>query len=154
MAYEPLYVAYLIYFNRDRDYFECHEVLEELWLQRDRDPLYKALLQVAVGLFHFRRGNLRGARMMLERSSGVLKRYPQVMLGIRLGKLAAEAEEMADGLAPEAYAVDPLPYRDLTIEIADGELAEAVRVRSAILAANPHPRRVPQRQRPPNLSQE
>lgn len=41
--YEPLYIDYLIYFNRDQDYFECHEVLEELWLECDRDPLYKGL---------------------------------------------------------------------------------------------------------------
>ena len=40
MSYEPLYVAYLVYFNRDRDYFECHEVLEELWLERERDRRY------------------------------------------------------------------------------------------------------------------
>ncbi|WP_313639078.1 DUF309 domain-containing protein, partial [Paenibacillus sp.] len=38
MAYEPLYLEYLVYFNRDRDYFECHEVLEELWLAQKRDP--------------------------------------------------------------------------------------------------------------------
>ncbi|GJM74097.1 hypothetical protein HMSSN036_63130 [Paenibacillus macerans] len=62
MSYEPLYVAYLVYFNRDRDYFECHEVLEELWLERDHDPLYKGLLQVAVGLFHARSGNVSGGR--------------------------------------------------------------------------------------------
>ena len=39
MSYEPLYVAYLVYFNRDQDYFECHEVLEELWLPASRTLL-------------------------------------------------------------------------------------------------------------------
>lgn len=143
MAYEPLYVAYLIYFNRDRDYFECHEVLEELWLKRDRDPLYKALLQVAVGLYHFRNGNVRGGRIMLKQSSEVLGRYPADTLGIDLGKLAQEAAEYAERL--EGYDLQPFAYYDLTIRITDPGLEEEILAAAQSLPPNVPQRRGPQR---------
>lgn len=143
MAYEPLYVAYLIYFNRDRDYFECHEVLEELWLKRDRDPLYKALLQVAVGLYHFRNGNVRGGRMMLKQSSEVLLQYPAVTLGIDLAKLAQEAAEYAGRL--EAYDRQPFAYYDLNISILDPELEKELVAAGELLPPNIPQRRGPQR---------
>lgn len=143
MAYEPLYVAYLIYFNRDRDYFECHEVLEELWLEQDRDPLYKALLQAAVGLYHFRNGNIRGAAIMLGGSGERLAAYPPGTLGIRIDKLAAECTDYARRL--RRYDTEPFAYEDLTIEITDPELAAEVRRTAPGLAPNIPQRRGPQR---------
>jgi predicted metal-dependent hydrolase len=143
MAYEPLYLAYLIYFNRDRDYFECHEVLEELWLEEQRDPLYKALLQVAVGLYHFRNSNVRGGMIMLKQSHEVLVGYPAVTLGIDLAKLAQEAGEYAARL--ETYEEQPFPYYDLTIRIVDPVLEEAVGIASQSLKPHIPQRRGPQR---------
>ncbi|MBW4083162.1 DUF309 domain-containing protein [Paenibacillus sp. S150] len=143
MAYEPLYLAYLVYFNRDRDYFECHEVLEELWLARNRDPLYKALLQAAVGLYHFRNNNVRGGFIMLNRAHEVLQGYPAETLGINLAKLAGEAGDYARRL--EAYAEQPFEYYDLTIELADPVLEEEVAAAAReIIPSNPQ-RRSPQR---------
>lgn len=143
MAYKPLYLAYLIYFNRDRDYFECHEVLEELWLEEQRDPLYKALLQVAVGLYHFRGGNVRGGLIMLKQSHQVLGRYPAVTLGIDLAKLVREAGEYAARL--EAYADQPFDYYDLTIRIVDPVLEEEVRIAAESIQPVVPQRRGPQR---------
>ena len=31
MVYPEAYIEYLMYFHGNRDYFECHEVLEEYW---------------------------------------------------------------------------------------------------------------------------
>ncbi|WMT39423.1 DUF309 domain-containing protein [Paenibacillus sp. D2_2] len=141
MKNEPLYLAFLVYFNRDRDYFECHEVMEELWLAQGSDPLYKGLLQVAVGLFHFRYGNVIGARKMLHSAEERLKSYPMDCLGIDLGKLRSEAALYAAKL--EAYEHSPFTYYDLTIDIIDPELREAVEQASAHISPN-----IPQRQRP------
>jgi predicted metal-dependent hydrolase len=143
MAYEPLYLAYLVYFNRDRDYFECHEVLEKLWLARERDPLYKALLQVAVGLYHFRGNNVRGGTIMLDRASAVLQKYPAETLGIDLAKLVEEVKEYVWRL--EAYEAQPFPYYDLTIDIMDQSLAEEVRTAAFAITPNNPQRRGPQR---------
>lgn len=143
MSYEPLFVAYLVYFNRDRDYFECHEVLEELWLARGRDPLYKGLLQVAVGLFHARRGNLSGGRKMLRSALERLTPYPEQALGIDLGKLRQDTEAYVALLTegdPQAFT-----YYDLTIRLLDPELVRAVEGASEHIAPNIPQRRTPQR---------
>ncbi|ANS73855.1 hypothetical protein AWM70_04105 [Paenibacillus yonginensis] len=134
MKYEELYLAFLIYFNRDRDYFECHEVMEELWLARERDPLYKGLLQVAVGLFHFRDGNVRGSLKMLRSAAAKLADYPADSLGIDLGKLRGEVERYVQRLA--RYHEQTFDYYDLTIEIRDPELARAVEEASSKVKAN------------------
>ncbi|KGE16496.1 DUF309 domain-containing protein [Paenibacillus wynnii] len=143
MAYENLYIAYLIYFNRDRDYFECHEVLEELWLARERDPIYKGLLQVAVGLYHFRNGNVRGGTILLRSATNKLKDYPALTLGINLAKLVSEAMDYAGRL--EIYEELPFPYYDLTIEIVDHQLALEVEAASPGIKPNIPQRRGPQK---------
>ncbi|WP_339316004.1 DUF309 domain-containing protein [Paenibacillus sp. FSL R10-2734] len=143
MAYEPLYLEYLVYFNRDRDYFECHEVLEELWLAQKRDPLYKALLQVAVGLYHFRNHNVRGATIMLSGASAKLEGYPAVTLGIDLAKLVEEVKDYARRL--ESYEQRPFSYYDLTIDIIDPSLADQVETAAVAITPNNPQRRGPQR---------
>lgn len=142
-AYEPLYVAYLVYFNRDQDYFECHEVLEELWLKLDRDPVYKGLLQIAVGLYHFRNGNIRGGYMMLDNAVRKLENLPSGWLGIDMGKLTHEAKDYARKLA--AYDLEPFPYADLRIDIIDDELRQAVALASLSIQTNIPQQRGPQR---------
>lgn len=143
MRYNPLYVAYLVYFNRDRDYFECHEVLEELWLAKNRDPRYKGLLQVAVGLYHFRNGNVRGGYKMMVSAYSRLKPYPADELGIHMAKLVSEVNIYANRLA--LYDTLPFPYHDLTIKIVDPELMEIVANASAEIQPIVPQRRGPQR---------
>ncbi|MMZ63907.1 hypothetical protein D3C76_276870 [compost metagenome] len=143
MSYEPLYVAFLIYFNRDRDYFECHEVLEELWLKLDKEPLYKGLLQVAVGLYHFRNGNVTGGRKMLRSACQRLALYPHDSLGIDLGKLLREAAAYADAL--DDYSTHQIPYYDLSIDVDDPELRAEIEAASALIQPNIPQRRGPQR---------
>lgn len=138
MVYEPLYLSYLVYFNRDRDYFECHEVLEELWLANDRDPLYKALLQVAVGLYHCRNHNLRGGIIMLRGAYAKLQEYPAEILGINLAKLLHDVKEYIQRL--EVSEKQAFIYYDLTIEVIDQGLA--AQVRTAASRITPH---IPQR---------
>ncbi|WP_440118676.1 DUF309 domain-containing protein [Paenibacillus sp. QZ-Y1] len=144
-SYEPLYIDYLVYFNRDQDYFECHEVLEELWLERNRDSFYKGLLQIAVGLYHFRNGNLRGAKMMLQSSVDLLEPYPDMTLGIDLGALVQEVQELVKELSES----DPqaLRYRDLSIQIRDEALKQEILRRSLEMKPNIPQRRSPTRGR-------
>lgn len=123
-AYDALYVAFLAYFNRERDYFECHEVMEQLWLEEGRDPLYQGLLQVAVGLYHHRNGNIDGGVKLLTAAVQKLEGRDRIVLGIDLGKLLAESKAHLAKL--ERHAEEPFAFRDLDIEIVDPELAREV----------------------------
>ncbi|WP_058303527.1 DUF309 domain-containing protein [Gorillibacterium timonense] len=128
MSYDPLYIAHLHYFNRERDYFECHEVLEELWLREGRNLLYQGLLQVAVGLYHHRNGNLNGAFKLFTGALQKLAPYPPDALGIDLNRLRRESEAYLIGLrqATETGDAASFPFYDLTIDIIDPELQEEV----------------------------
>lgn len=143
--YEALYLEYLVYFNRDRDYFECHEVLEELWLEQNKEPVYKGLLQVAVGMYHFRNQNIRGGYMMLESAVEILEKYPAQTLGIELELLVNTSRSLAEKL--RNYDSHPTPYHDFTIVICDEELEEAVRIKAQEIKPNVPQRRSPTRGR-------
>ena len=57
--------------------FHAHEVFEDAWKASagpDR-ALWKGLAQLAVGLTHVGRGNLRGARTLLHRGAGAIAPY-------------------------------------------------------------------------------
>lgn len=122
--YSPLYTAYLYYFNEKRDYYECHEVLEELWMEERRSPLYQGLLQVAVALYHCRNDNFNGARKLFSQAINKLQHYPDDSLGIRLDKLLAESRDYLEKL----HRVDDseFVFYDLNIEIVDPLLIEEV----------------------------
>ncbi|MBI4463946.1 MAG: DUF309 domain-containing protein [Acidobacteria bacterium] len=51
----------------DEQFFECHEVLEEAWLDAtgSQKTILQGLIQVAVAFYHLRRENFVGARRLL-----------------------------------------------------------------------------------------
>ena len=68
--FHPLYIDFCTYFNGNQDYFECHEVLEEYWKEiapgEKKHPLV-GYIQIATGLYHWRRGNYVGAKKILSK---------------------------------------------------------------------------------------
>lgn len=67
--YDSRYLAGIVLFN-DHDFFEAHEVWEDLWAEShgDQRRFFQGLIQAAVALCHFSNGNLGGA-VKLYRSS-------------------------------------------------------------------------------------
>jgi hypothetical protein len=95
-----LLVAGARQFN-ERQFFACHETLEELW-KRERRPvreLYQGILQVGVGFYHLERGNYRGAALELEWGIARLRPLPTECQGVLVGPFLAEAEAAAAALA-------------------------------------------------------
>ncbi|NQX68118.1 DUF309 domain-containing protein [Paenibacillus alba] len=121
-SYDRLYVAYLYYFNDLRDYFECHEVMEELWLEEGRSPLYQGLLQIAVGLYHHANGNVSGSIKLFSAGLEKLAPYPGDSLGIDLNKLIQDSELYLSKLV--RFADEPFAPYDLDIQILDLELED------------------------------
>lgn len=68
-------ISYLYCFNVERDYFECHEYGESLWLDTGRPPVLKGLIQAAVCLYHLDSGNVRGGWRMWQRARRYLLNY-------------------------------------------------------------------------------
>ncbi|MCM3719700.1 DUF309 domain-containing protein [Fictibacillus phosphorivorans] len=84
MDYPEAWIDYLIYFHVDQDFFECHEVLEEHWKNEGmKGNLWPGLIQIAVALYHQRRGNMNGAKRMI--TSGIQKLYTEKKALLNLG---------------------------------------------------------------------
>jgi len=80
-------------FNRG-EFYECHEYLEEAWMQEPRRVrfLYQGILQVGVGFYHLQNGNWRGATGLLRNGTVRLKEFEPETLGIDVAHLVRESE--------------------------------------------------------------
>ncbi|MCU1237368.1 MAG: hypothetical protein JWP63_5335 [Candidatus Solibacter sp.] len=77
-----------------RQYFVCHEVLEEVWTP-ERGPrrlFLQALIHLAVGLYHAERGNTAGATRQLRKGLRKLGGYLPACEGIDTARLHADAQ--------------------------------------------------------------
>jgi predicted metal-dependent hydrolase len=83
VEYEPRYLAGIVFFNRG-DFFEAHEVWEDLWADSAAPErrFYQGLIQAAVGLLHFSNGNLGGALKLYRSSQAYMQPYPSPYLGL------------------------------------------------------------------------
>jgi predicted metal-dependent hydrolase len=83
--YAPQYLQGIEHFNAGR-YFDAHEVWEEIWLHSSGDTkvFYQMLIQAAVGLHHYERGNTRGARGMYANVVEKLSLLPSTFMSLDL----------------------------------------------------------------------
>jgi predicted metal-dependent hydrolase len=78
-------------FNR-RQFFECHEVLEEIWTP-ERGPrrlFLQSLIHFAVAFYHDQRGNPVGATRQLRKGLRKLEAYLPTCEGIDTARLHRE----------------------------------------------------------------
>lgn len=86
-------------FNR-REYFECHETLENIWIVEPNPirTLYKGILQVGVGCYHLLRHNYRGAIIKLQSGADYLEQFAPRCMGIDVQRLIADARRLRAAL--------------------------------------------------------
>jgi hypothetical protein len=72
----PLFLNGIEHFNRG-EYFDSHEVWEELWLGETGEDrrFYQGLIQAAVALYHLENGNAVGSRKLVDSSAAYLQSY-------------------------------------------------------------------------------
>ncbi|MCA0758531.1 DUF309 domain-containing protein [Paenibacillus sp. N4] len=118
------YVCFLVEFHASRDYFECHELLEEYWKEHPGDPLsetWVGLIQLAVGLYHERRGNRRGALKMLMKAEAKLSAAPIDTIGLDKQRLLEQLARRTSQLSRDE-SLDGGFYTDLDLLITSTEL--------------------------------
>jgi uncharacterized protein len=114
-VYDPLYLKGIEHFN-ECDFFESHEVWEELWTEY-RGPsrkFYQGLIQAAVALYHFGNGNIRGAKKLFNSSRDYLTPYGPRHRGLDLQKFLGEFEHC---FAEVASTTEEFPTIDLDPEL-------------------------------------
>lgn len=120
--YPKEYIDYLVFFHTNRDFFECHEILEEYWKQdklSGLDQIWLGLIQVAVGLYHQRRNNFKGARKMISSAIANLSNQNLDVIGVDASEFQQILKERLNLLEDES-----LTYSDINIPIKDPALLQ------------------------------
>lgn len=117
--YPAAYEAYLYEFHATRDYFECHELLEEYWKEHQGDPQndsWVGLIQLAVSSYHHRRNNFRGALLMMRQAE-------QRLTAGRLEELGLHGEGVRALIEMRIASIENKePFTDLNLPTIDEAL--------------------------------
>lgn len=100
---DELLAAGIRLFNEGR-FFACHEVLEEAWTP-ERDPrrlFLQSLIHLAVGLYHWQRGNPAGASRQLHKGLRKLAGYLPSCEGVDTGRLDRDARAALERIEARA----------------------------------------------------
>ncbi len=84
----------------EREFFECHEVLEAVWTP-ERGPrrlFLQALIHLAVGFYHHTQGNREGTLRQLRKGLKKLAAYLPEREGVDTARLYAESSGWLDRL--------------------------------------------------------
>lgn len=92
-------------------YFECHDVLEEIWsgVRGDGRDFFQGLIQVSVAFYHLDRGNALGARSMFGRALKRFEAYPLRYFGFDLDAQRSVLREWLARLDTGAPPLDSPP---------------------------------------------
>lgn len=82
-------------------FFECHEWGEDLWRRSPPGSrnFFHGLVQIAAAFYHFEKGNFHGSRTLLRKGLVRLEPFPDIYLGIDLGRLRDDLASWADHFA-------------------------------------------------------
>lgn len=106
-GYDSRYLAGIDCFNRG-DYFDAHEVWEDLWMecQTAERRFVQSLIQAAVALYHWGRGNQAGADRLFHSGRRYMEPYRPRFLGLDVMKFWSDVELAFTGPRP-TIVLDP-----------------------------------------------
>lgn len=119
--YPTSYIQFLAHFHGDRDYFECHEILEEYWKATDagnKKSIWVAFILLAVSNYHYRRKNFSGAKRTLTKALEIFLQEKQNCL-----RLGINHESLIEILKKrERNLLNTNGYMSFNLPISDPEL--------------------------------
>ncbi|MBI1884100.1 MAG: DUF309 domain-containing protein [Chlamydiae bacterium] len=92
--YPQVYLDGIQCFNEGK-YFECHELLESLWLEATGIPevFYQGLIQEAVAIYHLENKNLWGATSLFQLGLEKLAKVPDIFMGLEVRKFERDVKK-------------------------------------------------------------
>ncbi|WP_035119992.1 DUF309 domain-containing protein [Cohnella panacarvi] len=131
-SYPDEYIQYLAEYYGSRDYFECHEIMEEHWKEHPGSPqlgCWLVLIRIAVAQYHARRGNRTGALKLMGKAA-------EETDPIRFGEIGIDGAKLKKLLGDtyRRWSASPvIAYEDLDLPFTDSGLLEQARSRSLAL---------------------
>jgi len=126
--YPEQYLQGLRLFNQE-EFFECHDVLEELWSESpgEEQKFLQGLIQASVALFHFGNENLGGARKLYHAAREKLERYGDRYWGINLAQFLVDFQHCFQELldAGETYPTTVVLLDERVPKIGMSDMSDA-----------------------------
>lgn len=118
MKYPEQYYTFFDLFNK-REFWEAHEVLEELWQEDHDDKFLQGLILLAASYVHVHKNNPNGCRKTSERALGYLERYAPQRWDLDVDWILAILRKnlgLLELLEPGQAVEDKVPYIRLRLE--------------------------------------
>ena len=123
LANRQAFQQFLYEFHVTRDYFECHEILEDLWKEaapRQKHHELVGFILLATGMYHWRRGNQPGASRSLLKAHHILRQADRESSSF----LALFDRDVLIELLMNSYASceQGKSYQSISLPVCDDEL--------------------------------
>jgi hypothetical protein len=118
MGFHPLYLAYFSHYHAE-EYWEAHEVLEELWQTQRDNGFYHGLIQVAAVMHQLKRGKIRGARKLARSAIGYLSPFAPEKDGVNVSRVLEWLRQCLSVLPEEPPTLDPQEVEALGLGVCD-----------------------------------
>lgn len=107
-VFDMRYLKFFDFFNHQQ-YFEAHDVLEELWLVTTgaKRDFYKGLIQTAVALLKLQQGKPQPAVRLADRAASHLENYLPTCDGVDVRTVLILLEAVREGKNPSAAGAPP-----------------------------------------------
>jgi predicted metal-dependent hydrolase len=91
---DPRFLKGIDEFNQQL-FFECHETLEELWLEEHGEDrkFYQAIIQIAAGYYKLQQGVPVGSIKLWHMGLDKLAAYRPIFLGVNVDRLIDEVKK-------------------------------------------------------------
>jgi uncharacterized protein len=125
--YPEEYVTYLAEYNGSRDYFECHEIMEEYWKEHPDSPYsscWLVLIRISVCLYHARRNNWTGAIKLMAKAAGEVDAKLFDEIGIDGSRMKEQVAMLA-----QAWSDGESRYADFELPLTDARLLQMAKRR-------------------------
>jgi len=119
--YPELYYQFFEQFNQG-EYYACHDLLEELWMEDRTNTFLKGLLQMSVAIYHYQNGNCVGARRLFHSARNYLTPYLPRFWDVDVALVVSYIDACLtrvppeDKIPPEVVRQRPLPKLVLHVE--------------------------------------
>lgn len=110
-GWDPHYLGYFDCFNR-QEFYEAHDVLEELWLDGGKSAsnyaFHKGLIQLAGAFVHLQKDRLQPAVSLFNLADNNLRQYPAIHDGIDLTSVLGLIDDWRGRVGQDSGAPNPL----------------------------------------------
>jgi len=110
-GWDAHYLGYFDCFNR-QEFYEAHDVLEELWLAGGRSAsnyaFHKGLIQLAGAFVHLQKDRLQPAVALFNLADNNLRQYPALHDGVDLAGLLVLIDDWRGRVGKDPNSPNPL----------------------------------------------